>query len=335
MTNKLIDYREHDKNFWYEELEEWVPKRIYDCHIHMLNNSLIDDSSEHKNVFPDADLEGLRGWHNTVFPNRDVNNLFLGRPALGTRINEYNDFLYKQINGNPLTRAHRLTTPSDSLEDIESDIKNKGFQGLKVYRMYSVTGDMANCTIEEFLPHEQLELANELGLWVTLHMSREDGCGDEKNLKDLTEFTTKRYPNIKWILAHIARSFTYRPIQRGIDTLKNLPNIWYDLSAVTDIRPYITLFSEENHERIFYGTDAVESVSFHGAYTAYGHAHQQVETDNISSLKFVHTTNRPVICLYEQLIAMKQASIICELDKNQLEDIFWKNAVREFNIPWN
>ena len=39
--------------------------------------------------------------------------------------------------------------------------------------------------------------------------------------------------------------------------------------------------------------------------------------------------------IYEQLIAMKQASIICELDKNQLEDIFWRNAVREFNVPWN
>ncbi len=36
MSSKLIDYREHDKNFWYEELEEWVPKRIYDCHAHML-----------------------------------------------------------------------------------------------------------------------------------------------------------------------------------------------------------------------------------------------------------------------------------------------------------
>tara|TARA_B100001250_G_scaffold164883_1_gene141874 strand:- start:47740 stop:48747 length:1008 start_codon:yes stop_codon:yes gene_type:complete len=335
LSNKLIDYREHDKNFWYEELEGWVPKRIYDCHVHMLQNNLIDDSSVHKGIFPDADLEGIKAWHKTVFPNREINNLFLGRPALGTRINEYNEFLYNEIKDNPLTRAHRLTTPSDSLADIESDVKNKGFQGLKVYRMYSVTGDMANCTIEEYLPHEQLELANELGLWVTLHMSREDGCGDEKNLKDLTEFTTKRYPNIKWILAHIARSFTYRPIQQGIDTLKNLPNIFYDLSAVTDIRPYITLFSEENHERIFYGTDAVESVSFHGAYSAFGHAHQQVETDNIPSLTFSHTTNRPLICIYEQLIAMKQASIICELDKNQLEDIFWRNAVREFNVPWN
>ena len=97
MTSKLIDYRDYDKEFWYEELEEWVPKRIYDCHAHMLNNSLIDDSSEHKGVFPDADFEGIRGWQKTVFQNREVNNLILGRPALGTRINEYNDWLLMNL----------------------------------------------------------------------------------------------------------------------------------------------------------------------------------------------------------------------------------------------
>ena len=95
--------------------------------------------------------------------------------------------------------------------------------------------------------------------------------------------------------------------------------------------------SQKNYEQwlLAQSTDAVESVSFHGAYSAFGHAHQQVETDNIASLKFAHTTNRPLICLYEQLIALKQASIICEIDSEQLEDIFWRNAVREFNVPWN
>ena len=97
---------------------------------------------------------------------------------------------------------------------------------------------------------------------------------------------------------------------------------------------YITLFNNEDHKRIFYGSDAVESVSFHGAYTAYGHAHQQVETDNLPSLTFSHTKNRPILCIYEQLIAMKQASIICELSNDQLEDIFWRNAVRDFIVDW-
>ena len=136
-------------------------------------------------------------------------------------------------------------------------------------------------------------------------------------------------------MAHVARSFTYRPIQRGIDTVKNLPNIWYDLSAVTDIRPFITLFKNENHKRFFYGTDGIESVSFHGSYTTFAHAHNQIETDKIESLKFLHTTNRPVVCLYENLLAIKQAAIVCELNREQIEDIFWKNAVREFNVPWD
>ena len=331
----LFEYREQDKNFWYEELEEWVPKKIYDCHVHLINNDIISKNSIHKDLYPNEPFAKIKDWHKTVFPNRDVNSLIIGKPLIGTDVRAHNDFIYKEIKGDESTRSHRLTTPKDSVDEIAYDIKNKGFQGLKVYRYFSSTGDPNECSITDYLPHEQLELANELGIWITLHMAKQDGCGDQENLKDLEEFTTKKYPNIKWILAHIARSFTYRPIEKGIDTLKNLPNIWYDLSAVTDIRPFITLFKNEDHNRIFYGTDGIESVSFHGAYTAYGHAHQQVETDNISSLKFAHTTNRPIICLYEQLITMKQASIICELDKNQLEDIFWKNAVREFNIPWN
>tara|TARA_B100000579_G_scaffold236291_1_gene193781 strand:- start:2577 stop:3581 length:1005 start_codon:yes stop_codon:yes gene_type:complete len=331
----LFEYRANDKNFWNEEFEDWIPKRIFDSHVHLINNDIISKNSIHKDIYPNEPLSKIKEWHRTVFPNREVNSLIIGKPLIGTDVNAHNDFIHSEINGDPLIRSHRLTTPKDSLIDIESDIRKKGFQGLKVYRYFSSTGDPNECSITDYLPHNQLELANELGLWITLHMAKQDGCGDEENLKDLEEFTTKRYPNIKWILAHIARSFTYRPIEKGIDKLKNLPNIWYDLSAVTDIRPFITLFNNENHKRIFYGTDGIESVSFHGAYNAFGHAHQQLETDKISSLKLSHTTNRPIICLYEQLIAMKQASKICELNKNQIEDIFWKNAIREFNIPWD
>jgi glutamate-1-semialdehyde 2,1-aminomutase len=130
--------------------------------------------------------------------------------------------------------------------------------------LFSVTGDVAQCRIHEFLPHEQMELANELGLWVTMHLSRHHGCADENNLDDLQDFTTRRYPNIKWILAHCARSFTYWPIRQAINRLRDMPNIWYDLSALTDVRPFITLFSNESTKRLFFGSDGVDSTYFHG-----------------------------------------------------------------------
>jgi len=332
LTKEHIDYRQEDKNFWEEELEDWVPQRIYDCHMHLLENDLIADDSKYKNMYPSTDFETAKQWHNLVLPGRDSHFLMLGRPATGTDVNAHNTFMFDQMASDPLSRRNRLATPGDSLEDIERDVKERGFVGLKVYRMYSVTGDMKDCRIHEYLPHEQMELASDLGLWVTLHMSRSGG-GDETNLSDLEDYT-KRYPGIKWILAHCARCFVYRQMDLGIERLKAMPNIWYDTSAVTDIRPIIRLFQEEDHRRIFFGTDGIESTSFHGAYTAYGHAHQMIETDNVPYLHFDHSDYRPIICLYEQLISMKQAAEVAGLTRDQIEDIFWRNAVRELGIDW-
>ena len=37
MPPPLIDYREHDRQIWEEEFEDFVPRRIFNAHIHMLN----------------------------------------------------------------------------------------------------------------------------------------------------------------------------------------------------------------------------------------------------------------------------------------------------------
>ena len=117
-------------------------------------------------------------------------------------------------------------TPQCRPEDIAADIRNLGFMGLKPYRIYSVTGDTHRCRIHEFLTHPQMEVANELGLWVTMHLSRWHGCADAENLRDLEEYTTRRYPKIKWILRigianrHFKRRFphagTVFPVLRAV-----------------------------------------------------------------------------------------------------------------------
>ena len=152
-----------------------------------------------------------------------------------------------------------------------------------------------------------------------MHLSRHHGCADEHNLKDLQEFTTRRYPNIKWILAHCARSFTYWPIRQAIDRLRDLPNIWYDLSAVTDVRPFLTLFSRENTKRLFFGSDGVDSTYFHGQYVALGRAWQGLDVSRFE-LRFPHCDARPILAIYEQLLSMKHAAEIVELSADQIAD---------------
>ncbi len=335
MGRSISEYTEHDQQIWDEELSEFVPSRVFDAHIHMLNREhLPEGNTSAFSGWGDTDLSTLRAWAERLYPGRETHFLVLGTPVPGIDVDAHNDWAIGDIQAHDMqSRMNRLVTPDCKLDAIENDIKTRGFIGLKPYRLFSVTGDVVQCRIHEFLPHEQLELANEMGLWVTMHLSRFHGCADEDNLKDLEEFTTRRYPNVKWILAHCARSFTYWPIREAVDRLKGLSNIWYDLSAVTDVRPFITLFQKEDVSRIFYGSDGVDATYFHGQYVALGRAWQGFDADK-TPLQYPHCDGRPILAIYEQLLSMKQAAEIAGLNNDDIEDIFWRNAAKAFDVEF-
>jgi glutamate-1-semialdehyde 2,1-aminomutase len=165
-----------------------------------------------------------------------------------------------------------------------------------------------------------------------MHLSRYHGCADQANLDDLEEYTTRRYPRIRWILAHCARSFTYWPIRQAVDRLRDLPNIWYDSSAVTEMMPHYTLFKKEDHRRILFGTDDLLANTFHGRYVAMGRFWYQMETPEVARKPKIHTDHRPVLSVYEQLLSMKLAAEIAELTRRQIEDVFYNNARDAFGL---
>jgi predicted TIM-barrel fold metal-dependent hydrolase len=334
MPISLHDYSPHDQQIWDEELQDFVPDRVFDAHIHMFHpEHLPATSSSAANPWSLADLATLQQWAARLYPGRETHFLVLGTPLPGIDVAAHNRWCLEQVRQDPQSRMNRLVTPSCLVRDIERDVREEGFIGLKPYRIFSVSGDIAQCRIHEFLPHEQLELANELGLWVTMHLSRFHGCADEFNLDDLREFTGSRYPKIKWILAHCARSFTYWPIRQGIDRLRDMPNIWYDVSAVTDVRPLIKLFSRENPRRILYGSDGVDATYFHGQYAALGRAWQYVDITRFN-LQFPHCDGRPILAIYEQLLSMKHAAEIAQWSADDIQDLFWRNAAAAFGIAF-
>ncbi len=331
MASPVVDYREHDRKIWEQELEDFVPPRIFDAHCHMISRAHVPPDMPGIDRLSEVHFSTLKEWAATVYPGRETHFLVLGKPCYGIQVEAHNQMLGEETAEDPLTRVHCLATPDRTAEQVENEVKKYGFNGLKVYRRFSITGDIDNCRIHEFLTHEQMEVANDLGLWVTMHLSRGDGCADHYNLSDLEEYTTKRYPNIKWILAHVARSFTYFPIEQAVERLRDMPNIWYDLSAVTDIRPFITLFQKEDLARLFFGSDGVDAVSFHGKYVNLGKAWQTFYADE-SGLEFSHCEHRPILALYEQMLCVKQAANICGLSRKNVEDIFWGNASRALGL---
>ena len=331
VSKATIDYREHDRQIWEEELDEFVPDRVFDAHCHLFQKADFTELSEFGRGRKDVDIATLRAWGRALYPGRTHSFLLLGTPIPGIDVDAHVRTVTAQLEDEPDIRHFRVVTPTCDLAKVEEDLQAPNFIGLKPYRTFSVTGDIAECRIHEYLLHEQMELANDRGLWVTLHLSKHHGCADADNLNDLEEFTTRRYPNIRWILAHCARSFTYWPIRQAIERLRDMPNIHYDLSAVTDLRPHLTLFSEEDTSRLFYGSDAVAAAYFHGQYPALGRAWQYLQTDEIP-MKFPHCDGRPILSVYEQLLSMKHAAEIAGLSREQVEGIFWNNATTALGI---
>ena len=330
MSFDEIDYRDCDRQIWAEELADFVPQRICDAHCHLLwHTDLTDPQPESK--AENTNLATLERWAKVLYPGRKMQYLILGTPIAGIDVDRHITSVRDDIEGVGGVRHNRLVTPACKLDQIEQDMKHPQFVGLKPYRTYSVTGDTDQCRIHDFLTHEQMELANEHGWWVTMHLSRYHGCADQHNLDDLDEYTNKRYPNIRWLLAHCARSFTYWPIREAVQRLRDMPNIHYDTSAVTDVRPYVTLLTKEDPKRIFFGTDGVGAAFFHGNYSALGRAWQHYDADKHGP-QFTHCDGRPILSVYEQMMALKFAAEVAQLSRDQIEGIFWANAAAALGI---
>ena len=329
---KDVYYTESDRIVWEEDLDPFVPKRIFDAHIHLWRRDHIPADSPHQSGRFPADMRLTDRWNQRMFPGRTFDYLVLGMPTPGMDVDKHNRFVARELKDRPNSRMNRLVMPQCKVEDIRADILKYGFIGLKPYRIFSVTGDINQCRIHEFLPHAQMELANDMGLWVTMHLSRYHGCADEENLKDLEEYTTRRYPKIKWILAHCARSFTYWAIRQAVDRLRQMPNIWYDNSAVSDVMAHHALFEKEDHRRILYGSDNLIANAFHGRYVPLGRFWYQMEGPECVNQPKIHTDARPILAIYDQLLAIKHAAELTGLTRAQIEDVFYNNARRVFGV---
>jgi predicted TIM-barrel fold metal-dependent hydrolase len=137
-------------------------------------------------------------------------------------------------------------------------------------------------------------------------------------LKELEGFNRK-YSHIQWILAHCATSFHPKQLETAILRLRDLPNLWYDTSAVCETYPQALLLKYESRKRILFGTDSAIGIG--------GCRRGRVVSlaDRVEYLKIAaHAT----FWCYEQLRAQRQACELLDLGRGEVEDIFRGNAER-------
>ena len=322
MTRDINDFRDIDRDIWEKELEDFVPSVIYDMHTHIW-------SDEHKGQADDPptglrlefDYQDHLDWAAKLYPGREMHYLVLGNPVPGMDAQGHNDWMAAQMAADPKSEVNMMVTPDMQPEYVAEQAKKRDFFGLKPYRTFAP--DPANARIRDFLPESHIEVAHDMGLAITMHLSKKTGPADPENLEDLQNYTRK-YPRAQWILAHCARCFNAFMMEEAIHALVDLPNIWYDTSAVNELYSHYLLMKHEDRKRVMFGSDNIVAGCDRGKYVTWGRAWYQF--NGIPGVQ--HCDPTPTFVIYEQLRQERQVADMLGLTQAEIQDHFSANAER-------
>ncbi len=328
-----LKWRNIDKIIWKEELEDFLPERIFDFHNHVFSPAGFHDSlPKELEIYLPSNLNSLRERNEILFPKRRIKYLLTGWPGPSSDLEKQNEFVFRQMKTVQKEVLGLMTvSPDMKLDYLIKEIKDKGFIGFKPYKCFSLAKDPEDSRIEDFLPKGQLEVANQYRLIITLHLSKKKGISESQNLDDLERLSSD-YPNVIWNLAHCGRAFIPQNLEPALLRLKTLKHrkICYDTAAVTDSEVFYLLLAEIGFERVLYGSD--NPVGFQrGKCVGLGYDWAFITEDKFS-LKESFGKVEPTFLLYEELRALKRAAKRVNLSKKEIENVFYRNAERILSL---
>jgi predicted TIM-barrel fold metal-dependent hydrolase len=315
-----IALTELDREIWEEELADFVPETIYDAHAHIFVNRDVTVPA----LWRRSTWDLLEQADAVLFPGRRVHRVLFGNPNVKETIEEGNARTAAAVARDPASIGLALVRPALAPAELEQQFKRHRLVGVKPYRVHARSGDTVECRITDFLPESQLEVVNQHGYLVMLHLGKRRAIGDPENLQDL-ERLTKTYPRVKWILAHCARSYSDQPLRRAARRLQHIPNLWYDISSVCDTDAMDALLSIAGPERVMYGSDDLAVGVGRGKYLTFGHAWCYL-TETNHRFDLSHCDGRMTFTRYESLRAFRRACQRQGFGRREIKKLFYANA---------
>jgi hypothetical protein len=324
-----------DRRIWDEELEDFVPRRIFDVHTHVYRWAFYTDPDKEQSAyrallgttFAEATWDFADACDRLLMPGREVHRLSFPFPfPHPCDFDASNIFLAAEVRKDPESAGLMLVHPAMTADHLEKQVQRHGFLGFKPYRFYAASGDAVNCGITDFMPEHQIAVADRRGLLIMMHLSKRDAIADPDNIRDILRLSEK-YPGARWILAHCARSYSSWAIEKAAKQLRGLPNIWYDTSSVCESDAMDALYTGVGDDRVMYGSDDIPVGVLRGKYIAFGCAWAYLSETN-HTLNLSHCEPRMTFTRYEQLRAMRRAERRLGMTRQQNDALFHDTAVQ-------
>ena len=321
---------DQDRELFRRELDGFVPGSIFDAHVHLYKVDYFPQDDVPKGLLAGprvVDADVYLDHMDEMLPGRTIRGLVFPFPRAGLRMAEANRFAAEEAGRIPNSRAQMMVAPGDDPEMIRETVRSLGLSGLKCYHLYSPVRPTFESPIEAFLPEEQVRVAHEEKLSITLHIVKPRSLADPENQRTLRRYA-ETYPDMRLILAHAARGFNPHHTAEGIGSLAGLPNVYFDTGAVTDYGAIEAIVQTIGHHAVLYGSD------FPVSHT------RGREIALSDTFVWLHEGDFPpspygpahvAFVGFESLRVHKLAARHLRLTDAQVEDIFYGNAARLYD----
>ena len=344
MTQPLFEVKEVDRRFYAERLRGFLPPRMIDIHTHVWRERFRAPTGPDRvravtwpaRVALDNSIEDLLTTYRLLFPEQRVSPLLFGN-VMSRRddVDGANAYVSESSRKHGLP-ALVFALPSWSGAELARQVVADGFIGAKVYLTLAPARlPEPEIQIYDFLPKRQLAALDRLGGIVMLHLPRPGRLRDPLNLRQVLEIE-ERYANLKVILAHVGRAYCPEDVGNAWDVLSATRRTCFDISANTNSDVFRQLLDAVGPQRVLFGSDLpitrmrMRRICEQGNYVnivprglygdVSGDAHmREADGPDAERLSFF---------LYEELDAFRRAAEAVGLTRNDVEDMFCRNAER-------
>jgi len=251
-------FAERDLPIYHEELEEFLPESILDCHCHtyLLEHLARELTPEEKAKSYGVEekpfsIEDVRECFAALFPGKRCEALVFGTPSAYFSLEAQNAYVADRL-GEPGIDGLALLSPTASEAQLDA-LADAGFVGFKPYDQL-VAKPLPEVTIRDMVPEAARRVANRRRLIILLHVPRVGRIADPANIREVCELCDE-CPDAQVILAHIGRAYGPWYIEQAIGELSRRPNLWYDIAALDDADSMDAVLRHCGPRKLLFGTD--------------------------------------------------------------------------------